>query len=779
MFKKIKAFLILVLVVPFGFMFTACKNNKGKDGDDNKKPPVVNPGEGGQDTPDPNQPEVVLEHFTVEVDYNFPERFAFLANNIEVQKQTNETYTLPEIAEGYREYFDCWCDADTDEPLTNTTLSGTKNEVVSVYAKWKDDALNFKRYYSQGGLSYTYDLANKKAVVSSCDETSKNVIIPQLCVYNDEVYSVSGIADNVFRNNNNLEIVATYANYLEIGVSAFENSSVKTFDMSTVAKLCDRSFANSKISSAIFGESFEEIGASVFENCSALSQIDMTEIDNPIRVIPDNTFNGCLQLVSVKLPETIEEIGDNAFKDCINLQSAEFLSSSEITTLGDNVFSGCVFLDNVVFGENITNIGNLIFSGCSGLKNLSVTVLPYTGLESSFSNHFGVLSNSLETLTITGSNVTSISANYFVGYSKLKTLVMNDSITSVGAYAFQGCTSLKNITFSASYNFNEFNRSAFEETKWFTDQDSFVVENKVLLLIPSNFSEETVNIPDGVETIAANVFASNAYIKVVNIPASVKFIETSAFMGCSSLETVVFEDGSNLKTIGVRAFNNCPELTSINLDDCTSLETIKSYALSVIGSIDELKLPASLSTIESYAFNASQIAKYTIDDSAANYATDAAGALYAINQSAEKVELVVYPSGSMAQVYTLPSTVHTVKSYAFMAAHNLKYVVIESGNVAFEANAFKNCFNKVNVINKGTQTGAGSTTSSVFNYLDDTNYTAIVGESIEFEFVSIPEVGKYYVEFVYESTTYKCLITVTSVEDETVTYTVKDVSNIL
>ncbi|KAK8844217.1 hypothetical protein M9Y10_024423 [Tritrichomonas musculus] len=49
------------------------------------------------------------------------------------------------------------------------------------------------------------------------------------------------------------------------------------------------------------------------------------------------------------------------------------------------------------------------------------------------------------------------------------------------------------------------------------------------------------------------------------IPASVKSIEKEAFIGCSSLEEIIFQKPSSLSTIGQYAFRDCTSLSQITL----------------------------------------------------------------------------------------------------------------------------------------------------------------------------------------------------------------------
>ena len=76
-------------------------------------------------------------------------------------------------------------------------------------------------------------------------------------------------------------------------------------------------------------------------------------------------------------------------------------------------------------------------------------------------------------------------------------------------------------------------------------------------------------------------FSDCKTLKAIEIPASVETIEASAFKGCSKLATVTFEQGSQLKTIGgdgsfYGAFYGCTALTAIEIP--ASVETIEASA---------------------------------------------------------------------------------------------------------------------------------------------------------------------------------------------------------
>lgn len=94
--------------------------------------------------------------------------------------------------------------------------------------------------------------------------------------------------------------------------------------------------------------------------------------------------------------------------------------------------------------------------------------------------------------------------------------------------------------------------------------------------------------PNTLITIGREMFYQSK-LKSVVIPASVETIGDSAFEGCSSLETVTFEKGSQLKTIGgdyssypssyyYGAFCQLKNLMTVDMSACTQVETIGKCA---------------------------------------------------------------------------------------------------------------------------------------------------------------------------------------------------------
>ena len=62
--------------------------------------------------------------------------------------------------------------------------------------------------------------------------------------------------------------------------------------------------------------------------------------------IEANTFEGCVNLTNVVVPECVNIIGANAFQGCSSLRN---LSFSGITGVGANAFNGCEGMTSIIF----------------------------------------------------------------------------------------------------------------------------------------------------------------------------------------------------------------------------------------------------------------------------------------------------------------------------------------------------------------------------------------------------------------------------------------------
>lgn len=231
-------------------------------------------------------------------------------------------------------------------------------------------------------------------------------------------------------------------------------------------------------------------------------------------------------------------------------------------------------LENELAGYDYANIESLKITGVlndvdflfiyrmmPNLKNLdiaevNITALPIQAFYKSTNVENLILPNTLITI-----------GEEMFYQSKLKTVVIPANATTIGNSAFEQCASLISIDIPA--NVETIGTAVFR--------------------ICSSLATVTFENGSQLKTIeggypSSGTFADCTALTSIEIPASVETIEAAAFKGCSSLATVTFEKGSQLKTIGgggssyYGAFGQLKNLMTVDMSACTQVKTIGESA---------------------------------------------------------------------------------------------------------------------------------------------------------------------------------------------------------
>ena len=92
--------------------------------------------------------------------------------------------------------------------------------------------------------------------------------------------------------------------------------------------------------------------------------------DYTVVSIAQSAFEGCVNITSVKFPNTLTKIYESAFEGCAGLSAIDLPNS--LRKIDDAAFYGCSGLKNLVIPEGVTFIGRGAFSRCSGLTSLTI-----------------------------------------------------------------------------------------------------------------------------------------------------------------------------------------------------------------------------------------------------------------------------------------------------------------------------------------------------------------------------------------------------------------------
>ena len=301
-----------------------------------------------------------------------------------------------------------------------------------------------------------------------------------------------------------------------------------------------------------------------------LKNLDIAEVN--ITALPIQAFYKSTNVENLILPNTLITIGEEMFYQS---KLKTVVIPANATTIGNSAFEQCASLISIDIPANVETIGTAVFGGCSSLATVT-------------------FENGSQLKTIGGGS------SYYGAFSyctALTSIEIPASVETIEAAAFKGCSSLATVTFENGSQLKTIGGGssyygAFSDCTALT---SIEIPASVETIKASAFkgcsSLATVTFENGsqLKTIeggypSSGTFADCTALTSIEIPASVETIEAAAFKGCSSLATVTFEKGSQLKTIGgggssyYGAFGQLKNLMTVDMSACTQVKTIGESA---------------------------------------------------------------------------------------------------------------------------------------------------------------------------------------------------------
>lgn len=212
-------------------------------------------------------------------------------------------------------------------------------------------------------------------------------------------------------------------------------------------------------------------GERTFKNCINLKTVKF--IDSDVNKIMNSCFEGCVNLVSVNLPQAIKTIGMFAFKGCKKLLK---INTEHIEFFAKGCFEGCenlekiklakiksipeLFMKNcnireITIPENVIFIGKYAFENCKNLQTVNVMSSKITKIQEN------CFLNCMSLKYVNGfKNVSKIEKSAFENCKNLLSLDCG-KLESIAEYAFLNCSSLTKIS-EYNVDLSKFNVSAFE-----------------------------------------------------------------------------------------------------------------------------------------------------------------------------------------------------------------------------------------------------------------------------------------------------------------------------
>ena len=316
-------------------------------------------------------------------------------------------------------------------------------------------------------------------------------------------------------------------------------------------------YKSTNVENLILPNTLATIGEEMFYR----SKLKTVVIPASVTTIGGSAFRNCSSLTSIEIPASVETIEAKAFYTCSSLATVTFEKGSQLKTIAGGysygAFSDCTALTSIEIPASVETIEASAFKGCSNLATVTFEK---------------------------GSQLKTIAGGYSYGAfsdcTALTSIEIPASVETIEAAAFKGCSKLATVTFEKGSN---------------------------LKTIAGKYSGSSYY----------GAFSDCTALTTIEIPASVETIEAAAFKGCSSLTTVTFEQGSQLKTIAggyykpspsssyyYGAFAQLKNLMTVDMSACTQVETIGEYAFYADSELRLFKIGTETPpTCGDYAFN--------------------------------------------------------------------------------------------------------------------------------------------------------------------------------
>lgn len=429
------------------------------------------------------------------------------------------------------------------------------------------------------------------------------------------------------------------------------------------------------------------IGANAFYGNKALEAVAFPA---GLLEIKENAFNGC-SLESVTIPNTVTLIGKNAFRNCSYLEEVIFeKNGTAALVIQDDAFNYDYSLEAIELPARLSALGNYVFA-YAGL----------TAVEFEANSNLGSIGNSAfantDIVEVTlPEGIATIGDQVFFNCTNLEKVTFSEGLVSIGNSTFAKCTALTEVHFPASLKTMGIN------TFYYYDYDPVPCSNLTTVTFASG--SQLTAIPSG--TFACTGLTS------FEIPANVKEIGDrdvtlkedeypGAFAGCSALEMISFELGTQCAKIGAYAFNECSALKFVTLP--TSVSTLGEAAFRNCTSIESITIPETCTNFAIYNFygctslksvqfnsNTTALAPYM-------FAYCSALTNIEIPDSVTSIGNSCFAGTALTEI-TVPASVTDMSGYSiFASCHSLESVTI-LGNVTEIGNTmFKDCENLTEV----------------------------------------------------------------------------------
>lgn len=255
------------------------------------------------------------------------------------------------------------------------------------------------------------------------------------------------------------------------------------------------------------------VGKEAFKGYRGLTTVSL---GNCLKVIEDNAFEDCVELVKLDMPNSLETIKGGAFASC-GFSVVEIADG--VKEIGENAFLRNSTLNSVKIGKSVTTIGRQAFSECPALTSVTLGEnLKF--IKTSAFERCTVLSD-----IILPSSLQVIDSRAFHS-TALVSVSVPSSVVNIGKDAFNDIYALKEIKVD-------------EANTVYSDIDGVLCsKTKTVLLRYPNSKGKTYTVPNTIKKIYDGAFSYCPELETVVFPASVISFGNDIFASNSKLKSI-------------------------------------------------------------------------------------------------------------------------------------------------------------------------------------------------------------------------------------------------
>lgn len=270
-------------------------------------------------------------------------------------------------------------------------------------------------------------------------------------VRNLDIRDISKLDDGVYQNCENLESVTingdrAIPNELFSGCENLKNVTIGE----GITAVGGAAFFKTAVKKIILPSTVIVVRIDAFRECKQLREV---VLNDGLKTIAESAFKRTESLSEISIPDSVKHIGSGCFAGS-GIKSVKFPENNAFTAILWETFFGCQNLETVKLPDSVNVIDNYAFSKCTSLKNINLGKIQILG-----SNAFA--KTALKKITLTARKICS---RAFAQCENLKEADLSGVVAGrLNSYLFFECKNLSEVSLPKE-QINAFGDSCFYHT---------------------------------------------------------------------------------------------------------------------------------------------------------------------------------------------------------------------------------------------------------------------------------------------------------------------------